>query len=129
MTDEKKKRYKELLGEIRAKSLFESTYERVTYGGEKRMYNILNQLNIAIDACFELSSLYDCSELQNQHTSIAMDDFEDIALKLQEMRETLFGDSFNYKRVAELLENQVDEIDKLEQEFEKLHQEMVEENR
>ena len=112
---------KEKWEQIKAKSMFYSIYcGSTTYAGEKKMTTILKTLNTAIDACWELSGLYDCSELENQHKGqVAMEDFEDIASKLEEIRETLFCDSLNYNRIAEIAESQMDEIDRLEQELEK----------
>lgn len=105
---------------VKAKSLFCSPYFGNTkYAGAKRMTQILKQLNTAIKACWDLVELYENSELENQHKhEVSMDEIEDIAMKLDEMRSALFGDSLNYNRIAELAELEVDEIDKLEHEIE-----------
>lgn len=105
---------------VKEKSLFCSPYYGTTkYAGAKRMTQILKQFNSAIKACWELHKLYDGSELENQHKhEVSMDEIGDVAMKLDEMRNTLFGDSLNYDRIAELAESQMDEIDCLEHEIE-----------
>lgn len=105
---------------VKAKSLFCAPYYGETkYAGAKRMMQTLKQFNVAIKACWNLAELYDGSELENQHKNeIALSEIEDIALKLEEMRTALFGDSLNYNRIVELAELEVDEIDRLEHELE-----------
>lgn len=81
------------------------------------MLQILKSLNKAIESVWELANEYDGSELANQHGEVDNGDIEDIAIKLEEIRSTLFGDSLNYDRIAELCESQMEEVNKLEQEF------------
>ena len=106
---------------VKAKSLFCAPYYGETkYAGAKMMTQTLKQLNVAIKACWNLAELYDGSELENQHKDeIGLSGIEDIAMKLEEMRTVLFGDSLNYNRIVELAELEVDEIDRLEHEIEK----------
>lgn len=105
---------------VKEKSLFCSPYYGTTkYAGAKRMTQILKQFNTAIKACWELHELYDNSELENQHKhEVSMDEIADIALKLEDMRNTLFCDSLNYNRILKFAELEVDEIDRLEHEIE-----------
>lgn len=81
------------------------------------MLQILKSLNKAIESVWGFANAYDGSELANQHSEVDVDDIDEIAIKLEEIRTSLFGDSLNYDRIAELCESQMEEVDKLEQEF------------
>ena len=107
----------DLYEEYAKNSIFEDTYTTVEYGRneDKRCLNILKQLNSAIKSLWAISGLYDGSELLNQHHKIiSIDDFADLAIKLEEIREKLFGDTLNYDLIAELGQKQLKKTDEIQ---------------
>lgn len=112
----------DLYKEYAENSIFENTYHLTVCGAneDKRCLNILKQLNSTIKDLWEICNLYDGSELLNQHQKISIDDFADLAIKLEEIREELFGDTLNYDLIAELGQKQLKKTDKIQKEIKEL---------
>jgi hypothetical protein len=113
----------DLYKEYADKSIFEQTYTTIVYGRneDKKCLHILQQLNSAIKSLWAICNLYDGSELLNQHQKkISIDDFGDLAIKLEEIREDLFGDALNYDLIAELGQKQLEKTDKIQKEINEL---------
>ena len=111
----------DLYEEYAENSIFEHTYTTVVYGRneDKKCLHILKQLNSTIKDLWEICNLYDGSELLNQHEKkISIDDFAGLAIKLEEIRVELFGDTLNYDLIAELGQKQLEKTDKIQKQIE-----------
>lgn len=110
---------KKLYQEIKEKSLFDSIYTiPCEYTSERRMLEMLNLINKAIDNVRNVARLYDNSELLNQKEDVAtVKSIDHIADDLEDLRVELFGTEINYERLVELGFEQLDELDKLCNEY------------